>query len=145
LPALLEQNGLAGRQIAIAVAAAVPLLSLGSVLLGWKRVRQELEDECALGFIDASDVKRTAHPLLRFGRGGWSDAGAHREFVRTANRIALRKRQQRGRRGEVARLYQLEIIKLRMHLQDMQQIGRARRAESANTDGEPLPSDRMPA
>ncbi|HEX2120988.1 MAG TPA: hypothetical protein VHL59_05030, partial [Thermoanaerobaculia bacterium] len=54
----------------------------------------------------------------------------HREFVRIAHRIALRKRQQRGRTEEVARLYQLEVIKLRMQLQDMTRIDRAMRAQA---------------
>ena len=43
----------------------------------------------------------------------------HRDFVRIANKIALRKRQQRTRTEEIARLYQLEVIKLRMQMQEM--------------------------
>jgi hypothetical protein len=66
-----------------------------------------------------------AMPLLRLGRGGWADRRAHREFVRLANRIALRKRQQRNRTDDDARLYQLEIIKLRMQIQEMSIIDRA--------------------
>jgi len=55
---------------------------------------------------------------------------AHREFVRLSNKIALRKRQQRNRPEEIARLYQLEIIKLRMQVQEMTKIDRdARRIE----------------
>jgi len=42
-----------------------------------------------------------------------------RVFVRLATLLALRKRQQRLRPDEVARLYQLEIIKLRMQIQEM--------------------------
>src|SRR6185436_5668235 len=49
---------------------------------------------------------------------------AHREFVRLANEIALRKRHQRGRPDDTARLYQLEIIKLRMQIQEMSKIDR---------------------
>ena len=56
------------------------------------------------------------------------DAAAHREFVRIANRLALRKRQQRARSEEMARLYQLEIIKLRMQLQEMTRIDARSRA-----------------
>jgi len=44
--------------------------------------------------------------------------------VRLANRIALRKRQQRNRTDDEARLYQLEIIKLRMQIQEMSRIDR---------------------
>ncbi|HEY0158168.1 MAG TPA: hypothetical protein VGF28_12860 [Thermoanaerobaculia bacterium] len=115
------------RQIAIAAAALVPLLIVITVFKQWPSVGAELRDEAALGFIDDDDVRPTAHPLLRLGRAGWYDSGAHREFVRIANKIALRKRQQRSRSGEVARLYQLEVIKLRMELQEMTRIDRAMR------------------
>lgn len=115
------------RQIAVAAAALVPLLIVITVFKQWPAVGAELRDEANLGFIDEDDVRRTAHPLLRLGRGGWYDSGAHREFVRIANKIALRKHQQRGRSGEVARLYQLEVIKLRMELQEMTRIDRAMR------------------
>lgn len=47
--------------------------------------------------------------------------------MRIANKIALRKRQQRGRSEELARLYQLEVIKLRMVLQQMVSVDRAMR------------------
>jgi len=94
-------------------------------------VRAELRHEAALGFIDEEDVRATAHPLLRLGRAGWHDAEAHRAFVRMANKIALRKRQQRTRPEEIARLYQLEVIKLRMQMQEMSGIDRRMRADSS--------------
>jgi hypothetical protein len=75
-----------------------------------------------MGVFDPADVRTTAHPILRLGRGGWTDPHAHREFVRLAGIVALRKRQQRGRPDEIARLYQVEIIKLRMRLQEMSRI-----------------------
>ena len=118
------------RQVALYAAAVVPLLMLATVFKQWPSVRAELGDEAGLGFIDPEDVRRTAHPLLRLGRGGWHDSRAHREFVRIANKIALRKRQQRSRTEEVARLYQLEVIKLRMELQEMARIDRAMRVHA---------------
>ncbi|HEX8251893.1 MAG TPA: hypothetical protein VF846_02005, partial [Thermoanaerobaculia bacterium] len=118
------------RDIAIGAAALVPLLIVATVFKQWPSVRGELRHEAALGFIDEDDVRRTAHPLLRLGRAGWYDSGAHREFVRIANRIALRKRQQRSRTEEIARLYQLEVIKLRMELQEMTRIDRAMRMQA---------------
>lgn len=129
------------RNAAYAVTAAVPLLVIVTVLAQWRDVRAELSHEAALGFIDETDVRRTAHPILRLGRGGWRDRHAHRQFVRIANRIALRKRQQRNRSEEVARLYQLEIIKLRMQLQEMNRIDLHARREAA---GDELASDTMP-
>ncbi|HVG24619.1 MAG TPA: hypothetical protein VND45_10720 [Thermoanaerobaculia bacterium] len=130
LPRAIARAGIAERQIAIGAAAVVPLLIIATVFKQWAAVRAELRHEAALGVILDDDVHSTAHPLLRLGRGGWHDAGAHREFVRIANKIALRKRQQRGRPDEVARLYQLEVIKLRMELQEMTRIDRAMRAQA---------------
>ncbi|MGZ5440417.1 MAG: hypothetical protein ACXW5U_00685 [Thermoanaerobaculia bacterium] len=129
LPAMVARARIAERHIAIAAVASVPLLVIITVFRQWPTIRAELRHEAVLGVIDEEDVHPTAHPLRRLGRAGWHDAGAHREFVRIANKIALRKRQQRGRSAEVARLYQLEVIKLRMELQAMTRIDRAMRAD----------------
>ncbi|MBK5259695.1 MAG: hypothetical protein JJE51_08880 [Thermoanaerobaculia bacterium] len=55
-------------------------------------------------------------------------------FVRVANLIALRKRQQRSRSEAMARLYQLEIIKLRTQLQEMSRIDRLSAARALSSD-----------
>jgi hypothetical protein len=130
LPAILVRSRIAERHIAIAAVAFVPLLVVATVFRQWPAVRAELRHEAVLGVMDEEDVHPAAHPIRRLGRAGWHDAGAHREFVRIANKIALRKRQQRGRPDEVARLYQLEVIKLRMELQNMTRIDRAMRADA---------------
>ncbi|HUP48439.1 MAG TPA: hypothetical protein VNA04_06590 [Thermoanaerobaculia bacterium] len=130
-PALLVRLGVPDRRIALGTAALVPLVVIGAVLRQWPDVRAELRHEASLGFIDDEDVRPTAHPILRLGRGGWTDAGAHREFVRIANRIALRKRQQRARPDLRARLYQLEVMKLRMQLHQMSRIEHAQSAGAA--------------
>ena len=113
------------RLTATVVAASIPLIAMIAVFQQWPDVRAELSHEASLGFIADADVRRTANPLLRLGGGGWADRKAHREFVRLANKIALRKRQQRNRPEEIARLYQLEIIKIRMQIQEMSRIDRA--------------------
>jgi len=112
------------RVVLIAVAAAVPVVIVAAVFRQWPDVRAELRHEASLGFMTDADVRPTAHPLLRLGGGGWADRRAHRKFVRLANKIALRKRQQRDRTDDMARLYQLEIIKLRMQIQEMSKIDR---------------------
>jgi len=122
IPFALRRAGLSDSRIAIITASVVPLLAVVTVFKQWPDIRAELRHEASLGFVDDSDVRTTAHPFLRLGRAGWNDPAAHREFVRIANRIALRKRQQRNRPDEMARLYQLEIIKLRMQLQQMARI-----------------------
>lgn len=128
------------RATAIVVVVAVPLIAVATVFQQWADVRAELGHEASLGFIKDSDVRRTAHPLLRLGSGGWADRKAHREFVRLANKTALRKRQQRNRPEEIARLYQVEIIKLRMQIQEMSKIDRD--VISASRSAE-VPSDTM--
>ena len=122
IPMALHRAGMRDTRIALITAAVIPLLAVITVFRQWPDMRAELRHEASLGFVDDGDVRATAHPFLRLGRGGWNDANAHREFVRIANRIALRKRQQRNRSDEMARLYQLEIIKLRMQLQQMARI-----------------------
>src|SRR6185369_7903541 len=93
-----------------------------ALLKQWRDVTRELMDEANLGFIDVHDVRVVSHPIRRLGAAGWADRTARREFVRIANMIALRKRQQRNRPEEEVRLYQVEIIKLRMQLQEMTRI-----------------------
>lgn len=122
LPSLAVRYGLRERYLLLAVAAALPLIVVVAVFRQWPDVRAELRHESSLGFLSDRDVRVTAHPIFRLGRGGWADRRAHREFVRLANRIALRKRQQRSRTDDVARLYQIEIIKLRMQIQEMSHI-----------------------
>jgi hypothetical protein len=112
------------RITAMVTVVVIPLIAVITVFQQWADVRAELSHEASLGFINDSDVRRTAHPLLRLGSGGWADRKAHREFVRLANKVALRKRQQRNRADEIARLYQVEIIKLRMQIQEMSKIDR---------------------
>jgi hypothetical protein len=125
LPSLAIRYGISERDVLLSVAAAFPLIVVLAVFQQWPDVRAELRHESSLGFLSDRDVRVTAHPLLRLGRGGWADGRAQREFVRLANRIALRKRQQRNRSEEAARLHQLEIIKLRMQIQQMSHIDRA--------------------
>ncbi|HUP62609.1 MAG TPA: hypothetical protein VNA69_19560 [Thermoanaerobaculia bacterium] len=128
------------RHVAFAAFALIPLIIVATVFKQWPAIRGELRHEASLGVIDDEDVRATAHPILRLGRAGWHDPGAHREFVRLATKIALRKRQQRRRSEEIARLYQLEVIKLRMQLQDMTSIDRAMRASADVAAGFSPPS-----
>jgi hypothetical protein len=135
LPWLAVRYGIRERHTLLTVAAALPLIVVIAVFRQWPDVRAELRHESSLGFLSDGDVRTAAHPLLRLGRGGWADRRAHREFVRLANRIALRKRQQRNRSEDESRLYQLEIIKLRMHIQEMSRIDRAVRNAGAGAEG----------
>ena len=143
LPGLiLERAATDPRNLVLASIFAAPLIAFIGAFRQSRNVRAELRHEASLGFMDDGDVRSTAHPLLRLGRAGWVDPGAHREFVHLATKVALRKRQQRERTGEIARLYQLEIIKLRMQMQEMANIDRALRARLQG-GGDDRPSDTM--
>jgi hypothetical protein len=144
LPHVAQQAGVSSPLIAIVAACAIPYIVIGTVFRQWPDLRAELRHEASLGFIDDTDVRTSAHPFLRLGSGGWADSSAHRAFVRLANRIALRKRQQRDRTEDVARLYQLEIIKLRMQIQEMSRIDHAARRRKASASDD-LPSDTIAA
>jgi hypothetical protein len=114
----------------VVVTVAIPLLGILALLKQWRDVTHELMEEANLGFIDVSDVRVVSHPFRRLGAAGWADPRARREFVRIANMIALRKRQQRDRPEDEVRLYQVEIIKLRMQLQEMASIDQEVRAHA---------------
>lgn len=132
LPALAVRHArLTERDAALVTTAIVPLVLVATVFRQWPLIRAELRDEAMLGVIDFEDVNVTAHPLRRLGRAGWYDGAAHREFVRAAGAIALRKRQQRTRPEAIARLYQLEVIKLRAEMQAMTSIDRRMRAAAS--------------
>lgn len=125
---LLLQDRVPPRQLALGAAALVPLLAVAAAVWQWPRVANELREEASHGLINPADVRTASHPLLRLGRSGWHSGSAHREFVRIATRLALRKRQQRDRPEKIARLYQLEVIKLRMEMQQMVRVDRAMRS-----------------
>ena len=133
-----QLRGVDSRTAGIAAAVLIPLLVVVTLFQQWSDVKAELSHEASLGFIGDADVRPTAHPMARLTRAGWSDPRAHRAFVRLATLLALRKRQQRNRSGDVARLYQLEIIKLRMQVQQMARIDRDVAIASA---GQYEPSD----
>jgi len=135
LPSLAVQYRVSERHILLIAATALPLIVVIATFQQWPDLRAELRHEASLGFLRDRDVRTTAHPILRLGRGGWADRRAHREFVRLANRIALRKRQQRNRTEEEARIYQLEIIKLRMQIQEMGRIDHAVLSAGAAEEG----------
>jgi hypothetical protein len=143
LPRLAAVNeGVPESRFLLVAAGVLPLFVLIATFRQWPDVRRELRDEASLGFLSDADVRPTAHPFLRLGRAGWTDRRAHREFVRLATRIALRKRRQRSRSDDAARLHQLEIIKLRMQLQEMSRIDRAmhNRAVAGEDSSDTMPT-----
>jgi|GEM_PF-1193931 len=121
LPTLLATR-FGQEQIAAATALAPPAAVVVAVFARWPVLRKELRKEATLGMVDASEVDSVANPVRRLFARGWPDRAARRRFVSTANTLAIRKRQQRVAAPALQRLYQLEILKLRMELQQAFEI-----------------------
>lgn len=105
--------------VALAVCIGPAIAAVASVLRLRGTIATELDEETRLGVFDAAEVVSVAHPIRRLRFGVWPDAVARRRFVQIATELAIRKRQQRRMSAEAARLYQLEILKLRMELQNV--------------------------
>ncbi|HVT03552.1 MAG TPA: hypothetical protein VHL58_09295 [Thermoanaerobaculia bacterium] len=107
-----------------------PLLTLGSVFARWPSALRELKDETRLGFFDHQEIRRTVHPIRRLSLSMWRNRDARRRFVQLSTDLAMRKHQQRTMGSGVARLYQLEIMKLRSDLREIEGVERSLRAEA---------------
>lgn len=108
-----------GTTVALGAALFAPLAVILSVSFGRRAAIVELREESALGFFPDHEIRRATHPLLRLGKGGWKNRAVRRRFVAITHALATRKARQRIARPDLARLYQVEILKLRMELQDI--------------------------
>jgi hypothetical protein len=106
------------------VAAFTPFALIVSVFTNRAAMLAELREEAALGLFPDDQLASTTHPLRRLGRAGWRDRDVRRRFVSLSHELALRKRRQRIARPELARLYQLDVLKLRMELQEIIRVQR---------------------
>jgi hypothetical protein len=88
-------------------------------------VTRELVDEARLDLFPLREVPGIAHPLRRLGRGGWRDLDARRKLISRSTELAMAKHRQRQMSDEAARLYQLEIMKLRMEIREILAIHQA--------------------
>lgn len=118
------------RSLTLLWAGLITVVVVGVVVRRWPLVVRELREESTLGFFDARDITSVAHPLRRLLPGVWRDETARRRFVERANELAIRKREQRKMTPDAARLYQLEILKLRMEVQEIAKVRDAMLRES---------------
>lgn len=149
VPRSIEHLGARDLHVAIAVGLIAPVSIAATVFSRWPSLLNELTDEARLGLFPAGSIARVAHPLRRFSRRGWKEKEAARHFVTVATRLAVRKHQQRSMPPDAARLYQLEILKLRMELKNILNVEQsfathAARREGSLEDG-PAASDTMPS
>lgn len=134
----------AADEIAVVICLGPALAAFASVLQLRDTIVSELGEETRLGVFDAAEVASVAHPFRRLRFDAWPDAVARRRFVQLATELAIRKRQQRRMSAKAARLYQLEILKLRMELQNVVGVHhsvQARLAADATTAASDIDSD----
>jgi hypothetical protein len=96
-----------------------------------------MRDEARLGFFDQSEIRRTVHPLRRLRLSVWHNRDARRRFVQLASDLAMRKHRQRAMGSGVARLYQLEIMKLRSDLREIESLEHSLRAAASDPYPDP--------
>jgi hypothetical protein len=122
-------------RVVLGMAFAVPLAIVLSVFVNRRAAIRELREESALGIFPDEEIRKATHPIRRLFSGGWSDRAVRRRFVSLTNALATRKARQRVARRELARLYQLDVLKLRMELQEILRVQHS--IAFAAGDGEP--------
>lgn len=99
----------------LAVLAAV-LAWLPAALVEWRRTSNELLEEVRIGLLPEADALVMALPWRRSLEKRFGRRDERREYVTSALRLAVARRQQRRRAGEPARLRQLEVITFRTRI-----------------------------
>jgi hypothetical protein len=74
---------------------------------------------------------------------GWQDRKARQEFIRLATELAVRKLRQRRMPPSTARLYQLEVLKLRQIVQEIFSVELSVRQRNRSDQESDDASDRM--
>lgn len=124
-------------QAASLLVTSIAVASMGATVLQWRALRAELEKEAELGVFPASELDGLVHPIRRMQKSGWADENARREFVRLATELAIRKTRQRRMDGSMARLHQVEVLKLRQLLGDVLSVELSvRRDKEEGSDGD---------
>lgn len=121
---------------ALAIGAALPFAAMITFYLSRRGVvALELREEAELGFLTADDATTLSHPLRRFHYGSWKNREARRKYVQVAERLAETKAMQRSMDPLSARLQQLEVLRLRMQLRQIEQVEIASRrpGDGSNT------------
>lgn len=108
----------------LAVAIVIIVWTLAATSVRARLLETELAEEAALGVIDEREIRGALHPVLRLLPRGWRNREARWRFVELANQLAIRKRRQRKLPPELARLQQLEVMKLRMELAEVARVER---------------------
>ncbi len=103
------------------------VLSFGPLfVLESRRVKRELGEEAAMGFLPPPDVEILAHPWRRLREKSYGRRDERREFVKSALMLAIARQQQRRRKGEHARLRQLEVLAFRTRVRRLVDVRASR-------------------
>jgi hypothetical protein len=103
------------------LAGAVGLLAallvwLPAVWAEWRRMGRELDEEVRLGLLPLADAEVLRVPWRRRFEPRFGRADERREYIRSAQLLAVARQQQRRRTGEAERLRQLEVLAFRTRI-----------------------------
>lgn len=117
----------------LAASSFLPPIAMLTIYLARRGVvALELRAEAELGILDREDAAILSHPIRRLKFGMWKNREARREYVRVADTLAETKAAQRSMETSTARLKQLEVLRLRMRLREIEAVEFASRT---NVDG----------
>jgi hypothetical protein len=125
--------GIDDSAIMTAAVLFAPVFAMTIFLSRRGSIALELREEARLGFLDDRDAATIAHPIRRFQLSGWHNREARRHFIRVAETLAETKILQRSMTESTARLTQLEVMRLRMRLRDIENIEQASRPQSRSS------------
>jgi len=121
---------------ALGAGAMIPSIAMLTIYLSRRGdVALELRAEAELGILDPADAALLSHPFRRFRFGIWENREARREFVQVAETLAETRTAQRSMDTASARLQQLEVLRLRMRLREIESVEFAsrRNPDASNT------------
>lgn len=100
------------------------LIGVASELWQLSRLRSTIGEEAAWGIVDAQLTERLISPVRRFLPPPQYDRQLWLEMVRTSRRLGERRLRQRQMQPSAARVQQIEIIRLRTRLMELQMLHR---------------------
>lgn len=110
---------------AVAIPLSISVIALTGLALFGLRMRSLkpiLLEEAEWGIVEPDLVRHLVSPWRRLFRPSGFDREMWRELARTAHRLAHRRLRQRRMSAEAARVQQLEVVRLRTRLIDLQRI-----------------------
>lgn len=116
------------------VVGALSILGIASELWQLSRLRSTLGEEAAWGILDPQLTERLISPIGRFMTPSGYDRQLWLEMVRISRRLGGRRLKQLGMDPSAARVQQIEVIRLRTRLMELQTLHRGANSPHVSMD-----------